>query len=83
MERQTGRKFQSAPPPLPPEMRYLWAAFQSISRTRGGNGFGPNPITFVEIDAWARLMRLRLDPWEVDTLRMLDDAYLEVAAQND
>jgi hypothetical protein len=29
-------------------------------------------------------MRLPLDPWEVDTLRAIDDAFLEVTAeQND
>lgn len=81
MERQTGRKFQAQPPPIPTELRYLWSTFLSLSRARGNNGFGPNPLSFTEIEAWCRLMHIRLDPWEVDTLRAIDDAFLEVAAE--
>jgi len=62
-------------------MRFLWGAFLSLSKARTGNGFGPNPLPYGEIDAWCRLMQTRLDPWEVDALRRLDDAYLEAAIE--
>lgn len=36
-----------------------------------------NPIQYTEIEAWCRLSKVALEPWEVDVIGMLDDAYLE------
>lgn len=41
------------------------------------------PITHAEIDAWSRLYRVRLDPWEVDAIRALDDAFLETHSEGE
>lgn len=38
---------------------------------------GPAPIAWSEIAAYAALMRWPVEPWEAETLRALDDAYLE------
>lgn len=70
-------KAVSQGPKLQPELRPLWWTFLSLHKARGSNGMGLNPISFVEIDAWCRLNRTPLDPWEVDVIRALDDAYLE------
>lgn len=67
---------QQAAPTLPPEMRPLWWTFLALHRARTA-GMGVNPIQFTEIEAWCRLNRVALDPWEVDVIGMLDDAYLE------
>lgn len=77
VERVTGRRVQDNAPALPREMRYLWHTFRSLSRARGSTGFGPAPISWADIDAYCRLMRLSLDAWEVEGIRALDDAYLE------
>lgn len=67
-------------PPLPPELRHLWQTFLELHRARPA-GFGPSPICFAEIDAWQRLKRWPLEPWEVEAIRKLDDLWLE--AQRD
>lgn len=39
-------------------------------------GMGPVPLTFQEIEAWARMTGVRLTAWEVRTLRSLSREYL-------
>lgn len=80
MARATGRKIAQEGPPLPADLRYLWSAFSQLHRTRQA-GMSLCPITHAEIDAWSRLYRVRLDPWEVDALRALDDAFLETHSE--
>ena len=45
-------------------------------KPRTGNGWGPSELAYSEIEAWSRLNGLRLSPWEVETLRTIDDAFL-------
>ncbi|WP_323009838.1 hypothetical protein [Paracoccus sp. (in: a-proteobacteria)] len=61
----------------PPEAgRPLWNAFQRLNATRSYHMAGPNPISFAEIDAFARLMRLPLEPWHITILMDMDAAWL-------
>jgi hypothetical protein len=78
--RKTGR---SAPqgPPFPAVAMHLWDAFLRLHRARGSSGFGPVPISYGDIAAYMRLLDQPLQPWEVETLRGLDDAYLTAAAE--
>lgn len=78
--RVRGRKLDENAPKLPREMRYLWRTFLSLHRARGSNGFGPNAITWSEMDAYCRLTGTALDPWEVEAIRALDEAFLDAAA---
>lgn len=71
-----------ATPPLPPELAYLWRIFGRLSARRGSNGFGANPIGWAEIDAFARLTGTRLEPWECETLEMLDDLFRSEQAKS-
>jgi hypothetical protein len=48
----------------------MW--FCELSQTRSSNGFGANPISFAEIEAWARMTRSMPTPREVLLLRRLD-----------
>ncbi len=57
-------------------LRYLWNHFTMLHRARGGNGFAPNPISWSEMLAYVQLTRTAFDPWEVEALRLLDDAYI-------
>ena len=66
--------------PLPEEAQYLWEWFAELSNSRQSGGFGPNPISHLDMQAWASLKRLTLEPFEVDALRAIDAVYL--AASN-
>lgn len=72
--KQTGKVVEG--PPMPAALRYLWNHFVQLDRGRTGNGFGPNPVTWGEIKAYCEVMRVQLDPWEVEALKAVDDAYL-------
>lgn len=53
---------------------YLWRLFRELDCRRTSNGFGPNPLSFVEIDAWMRATRRTLKAWEVEALTSIDNA---------
>jgi hypothetical protein len=69
------------PPELPSAMEHLWLWFADLSRGRPHTGFGPGPIPYSEILAWAALTGQRPSPWEVAVLKRLDGVYLEVTAK--
>lgn len=60
-------------PELPLELAYLWRAYKRLSRRRSNNGFGVNPISWPEIDAFVRHAKFPLAPWEVEVIEDLDD----------
>jgi len=67
---------------LPSTLRYLWITFQRLANRRASNGFGLNPISWADIDAFLRLTRLRLTPWEIEQIEMLDNLYRVEHSQN-
>lgn len=60
---------------LPAGGEAAWSAFVDLSRTRGKEA-GLAEITYVEIDAYARQMRLPLEPRHVRAIVALDRAFL-------
>jgi hypothetical protein len=69
-------------PLSPPEgTRVLWQTFLRLSARRGTGQHGPNPITFGEIEAYTRLMRVPLEPEHVDVILGMDDVWLEHAGR--
>lgn len=68
-------------PPLPLLAAHVWGYFAELSRFRGSNGFGPNPVTPTGIKDWCWLAGLKLDSWEIRAIALLDEAYLR--KQND
>lgn len=52
-----------------------------MSRGRTIGAHAANPISFFEIEAWARLTRSHPSPFEVRLLRSVDDAYLAKLAK--
>lgn len=70
-------------PDIPSEMVYLWEHYRNLSRSRGGNGFGPNPIGWPDIEAYDRLTRSYLEVWEVKAIRAMDDLFLATMAEKD
>ena len=45
---------------LPPDLKIIWEAFGVLSATRG-RGFGAQPITFSEIEAYCVLYKIELE----------------------
>ena len=72
--KRTGKTLDG--PDLPTALRYLWNHFIQLHNGRGGNGFGPNPIAWSEIRAYCDVMRVQLDPWEVEAIKAVDDVFL-------
>lgn len=74
------RKALAGGKPVVPEAgRLLWSFFVELSATRSYSMTGPNPISYAEIEAWARLHRWPLEPSHIGSLRAMDDAWLEHA----
>ena len=63
----------------PGPLGYLWSLFLELHNHRGSGGMGPSPITWPDLDAWQRLTRRTLAPWEFDLLGALDNVFFETA----
>ncbi|WP_456236465.1 phage tail assembly chaperone [Devosia aurantiaca] len=74
---------QLALPKFPEPVRYIWSAYWDIRSRRGSNGFGVVPITWSDIDAFARLTGLYLVPWEVKIITALDDLWLATVGKSE
>lgn len=60
-------------PPLPEGAEFIWAWYLELSIGRGYAGMGqPLPLSSIEIWAWCQLRDIRLAPWQLRTLRLLD-----------
>lgn len=75
-EEQTGKRLIDEPEP-PLAGQHLWDWFWQLDAARGGGMSGPLPLTFPDIQAWAKLLRLDVEPWEVVALRAMDNARLD------
>lgn len=67
---------------MPVALAYLWRLFWRLRNRKGGNGFEISPIEWPDIDAFVRQSRQRLDPWEIELIERLDDAF-RVSARRD
>jgi len=65
---------------VPPAGAQLWDTYQLLSASRR-SGMGLHSLTLVDIEAWCRLYRVQLTPWELDTLIHIDAAALAIAAE--
>lgn len=83
IERTTGKRPSEFPdaPEVPDPVQAVWFTFWELSAARGSNGFGPNALTFTEIQAWSDLSDQPLSPWEVRALKVMDAEYLTAAAK--
>jgi hypothetical protein len=68
-------------PPLPHAANVLWRVFMRLRRRKGSNGFAASPIEWPDIDAFLRLSRLTLTPWEIEIVEGLDDLFLKNQAR--
>ena len=63
-------------PALPLGCERLWSDFAEMHECRGSSGFGPQRITFTDMDAWQRMNGVTLAPWEITAIRKADNAFL-------
>ncbi|PKN71192.1 MAG: hypothetical protein CVU54_01865 [Deltaproteobacteria bacterium HGW-Deltaproteobacteria-12] len=70
---------QLAPLEVADCLLYLWHWFCDLSNGRQYGEFGPMPLSFSEIRAWANLTKIEPEAWEVDVIKQLDRAYLAEA----
>jgi len=56
----------------------VWAWFRELDRARHSNGYGLNPLTYSDIDAWSRLRRISLLAWHLDALILMDGERLKL-----
>lgn len=66
-------------PCVPENAAHVWWWFLELSKTRR-NGFGISAIGYLDIDAWARLTKTKLEPWELRAICLLDAKFIEVHA---
>ena len=69
-------------PPRPPQgAELLWNAFSRLSERRRSGFNGPEAIAFTEIESFARLMRMPLEPHHVRAIEAMDRLWLERAVR--
>ncbi|WDR07294.1 hypothetical protein PSQ90_07710 [Devosia rhodophyticola] len=64
---------------VPEAGRLAWKWFTDLCRTRTMHSNGPNPISYAEINAYARLYRWPLEPRHIDLILALDRVWLDHA----
>ena len=75
--KQTGKKpAELAVPDKPPSVEYLWEYWRELHRCRNNFGWGHMHLTHLEIDAWKRNTKRKLDPWELEAILQVDNAYI-------
>jgi hypothetical protein len=63
---------------LPAAGTHVWEWFLELDAARTSNGHAANPVTFMEIQAWASMVGADPKPWEVRALRCMDMKRLEL-----
>lgn len=62
---------------FPYQLQEAWDWFLSLSQARGSNGYGPNPITYLDLQAWATMTGNKPSAREVELIMSLDMAFFE------
>ena len=83
VERQTGRRPAALDgPELPSDGAHVWAWFLELSAGRGSNGFGPNPISYLDLLAWSMLTGTITRPAEIEAIMALDRVWMTQQVAN-
>jgi hypothetical protein len=82
VERSTGvRPPELDVPELPALCRGVWEIFFELHDRRAGNGFGPLPIDEARLLHWQQLHGVRLSPWEIETIFLVDSVWLSLVEE--
>ncbi|KQS84122.1 hypothetical protein ASG68_22640 [Rhizobium sp. Leaf453] len=64
-------------PEFPKDLGFLWSAYNRIRRRKSPLQNGASaPIEWPDIDAFCRNTGMKLDPWQIEVLEDLDNAFL-------
>jgi hypothetical protein len=66
---------------IPVEVQYLFELFWKLRSGIGGSGFGPNPISQLEIFCYMHNYGIHLSPGDISILQILDHHYMEHSAK--
>lgn len=82
IERQTGVTPQALldAPQCPQGCEHLWRIFAELHECRAWP-YGPQRITYADIDAFQRVTGTALAAWERDAIRKADAAFLKAWAE--
>ncbi len=67
------------PVELPDGVVHVWHWFNDLHSARGVGWSGPLPLSYTEIAAWCSLTGERLRPWELASIRAMDQRLLDGA----
>jgi len=65
---------------VPPETEYIWNWYLDLSARRSA-GFSINAISWTDMWAFFQLRGISPEPWEVDTICLIDSTYLSSRAE--
>ena len=74
-------KFGLEEPDIPAGWEVFWEWFWELSSGRGHTGFGPQPLSWQDMEAWARISGIELQPWQALVFRAMDQAWLAAVAK--
>jgi hypothetical protein len=60
---------------------HIWNWFLELSSVRGSSGFGPLPISFLEMQSWSQLTGKDISPFEVRAIKTIDSVYLRLKSE--
>ncbi len=74
-------KFGYELPVIPEGFGEIWLWFWELSDGRQNSGFGPSPVSYGDMAAWAALSGLGLAPWLMRIFRAMDNEWLAAQAE--
>lgn len=75
------RRFRLEQPAIPEGFEDVWAWFWELHQGRGHTGFGPLPLSWGDMAAWAGISGIRAAPWLIRLFRAMDTAWLDEYAR--
>ncbi len=66
---------------FPDVASHLWATFIELHDGRTYGMSGPNPLSYDLIKAWCDLMSVDLSPWEITTIKSLDNIWIKTNSE--
>jgi hypothetical protein len=79
----TGRMPEELQPPC--ELNELfydaWKFFLDLHSSRSSNGFGLNPISYLEIQSYISVLQIQMQPWEIELIKLFDNTALQVISE--
>jgi hypothetical protein len=66
---------------FPDVASHIWASFLELHDGRTYGMSGPNPISYDIIKAWCDLTSVQLSPWEIETIKSLDNLWIKITGE--